>query len=92
MGKRVNFSIVYGAGSSKIGKDAGLTPKQAQEFLKRCAAHAELAAALRYCVRGQLWLLGLACQGGVDCTWPSKCRHDRQCESGTYTAAAAAIK
>ncbi|WIA08725.1 hypothetical protein OEZ85_008149 [Tetradesmus obliquus] len=35
MGKRVNFSIVYGAGSSKIGKDAGLTPKQAQEFLKR---------------------------------------------------------
>jgi DNA polymerase I-like protein with 3'-5' exonuclease and polymerase domains len=36
MGKRVNFSIVYGAGSSKIGKDAGLTSKQAQDFLKRC--------------------------------------------------------
>jgi hypothetical protein len=38
MGKRVNFSIVYGAGSSKIGKDAGLTSKEAQDFLKRCAA------------------------------------------------------
>jgi hypothetical protein len=37
MGKRVNFSVVYGAGSSKIGKDAGLSPKEAQEFLKRCA-------------------------------------------------------
>jgi hypothetical protein len=36
MGKRVNFSIVYGAGSSKIGKDAGLTSKEAQAFLKRC--------------------------------------------------------
>ncbi|KAF6260996.1 hypothetical protein COO60DRAFT_1459402 [Scenedesmus sp. NREL 46B-D3] len=35
MGKRVNFSIVYGAGSSKIGKDAGVTSKEAQDFLKR---------------------------------------------------------
>jgi DNA polymerase I-like protein with 3'-5' exonuclease and polymerase domains len=35
MGKRVNFSVVYGAGSSKIGKDAGLTAKEAQEFLQR---------------------------------------------------------
>ncbi len=35
LGKRVNFSIVYGAGTRQVAADLGMTQKQAQQFLDK---------------------------------------------------------
>lgn len=35
LGKRVNFSIVYGAGTRQLASDLGMTQRQAQDFLDK---------------------------------------------------------
>lgn len=35
LGKRVNFSIVYGAGTRQLAADLGMAPKEAQTFLDK---------------------------------------------------------
>lgn len=35
MGKRINFCVLYGAGKDKVAQDAGVSPKEAKQFLDK---------------------------------------------------------